>query len=126
MNIKKLKRRCMVRGCKSVDTYAISQTREAGNSVIVCKSCLESALKEMADYKEPEKPKRTEPKGLFFDISKREPVVLEESSEPIGVKLPKLSDLNGYVCTDCGRAFEKPRGLEMHKRFCKGVADNET
>lgn len=44
MYVRKLKRKCSVRGCKSTDTYAISLTREVGNTVIICKSCLGKAL----------------------------------------------------------------------------------
>ena len=43
MNIRKIKRQCMMRGCKNTDTYAISKTREFGG-VILCKECLKSAL----------------------------------------------------------------------------------
>ena len=44
MYVRKLKRKCSVRGCKCTDTYAISLTREVGNTVIICKSCLGKAL----------------------------------------------------------------------------------
>ena len=47
MNIRKLKRKCSVRGCSCTDVYALSLTRECGNSVIICKGCLEKALKEV-------------------------------------------------------------------------------
>lgn len=44
MYIKRVKRKCSVRGCKNTDCFAISRTREVGNTVIVCRSCLENAL----------------------------------------------------------------------------------
>lgn len=44
MYVKKIKRKCGVRGCKNTVSYAISKTREMGNSIIACKECLEEAL----------------------------------------------------------------------------------
>lgn len=45
MYVKKIKRKCGVRGCKNTESYAISKSREMGNSIIACKECLEEALK---------------------------------------------------------------------------------
>ena len=45
MYAKRLKRKCMVRGCKNTDTYSISHTRESGNSVIICIDCLIGGIK---------------------------------------------------------------------------------
>lgn len=45
MYIRRIKRKCNVRGCKNTESYAISKTREMGNSIIACKSCLMEALK---------------------------------------------------------------------------------
>ena len=44
MYVKKIKRKCGVRGCKCTETYAISRSREMGNSIIACKDCLMEAL----------------------------------------------------------------------------------
>ena len=44
MFVRQVKRKCGVRGCKSTDCFAISRTREVGNTVIICKSCLGKAL----------------------------------------------------------------------------------
>lgn len=44
MFVRQVKRKCGVRGCKNTDCFAISRTREAGGSVIICKSCLGEAL----------------------------------------------------------------------------------
>jgi hypothetical protein len=65
MNVKKIKRKCGVRGCKNIDNvYAISKTREMGNSIIICKDCLVDALRSIEGYTEPEKVKK-EVKSLF-------------------------------------------------------------
>ena len=47
MYVKKIKRKCNVRGCKNTETYAISKSREMGNSIIACKDCLMDALAEI-------------------------------------------------------------------------------
>lgn len=44
MFVKQVKRKCSVRGCKNTECFAISRTREIGNTVIICKSCLGQAL----------------------------------------------------------------------------------
>ena len=44
MFVRQVKRKCGVRGCKNTDCFAISRTREVGNTVIICKSCLGKAL----------------------------------------------------------------------------------
>lgn len=68
MYVKRLKRKCDVRGCKNTDVFAISMAREFGNSVIICKDCLKAALAEVSDYKELPKPiKRETPPPLFFN-----------------------------------------------------------
>ena len=56
MNIAMVKRKCNVRGCREVQSFAISKTRETGMSVIICKNCLEEAIKSVKDFKMPEKP----------------------------------------------------------------------
>lgn len=47
MYVRQVKRKCNVRGCKNTECFAISQTREVGNTVIICKSCLSSALESL-------------------------------------------------------------------------------
>lgn len=53
MYIKKLKRKCGVRGCKNTETYAISKSREMGNSIIACKECLMDALATIEEQNKP-------------------------------------------------------------------------
>ncbi len=47
MRFKKIKRQCGVRGCRNIVSYALSKNRELGNSVIICRACLEEALKDI-------------------------------------------------------------------------------
>ena len=65
MYVKKIKRICGVRGCKNTDVFALSKTREMGNSVIICKDCLKDALASIDNYVEPEKVKK-ERTALFY------------------------------------------------------------
>lgn len=65
MNVKKIKRICGVRGCKNTEVFAISKSKDMGNSVIACKDCLKEALASIENYVEPVKVKR-EQKPLFY------------------------------------------------------------
>ena len=60
MNIRKVRKKCMMRGCKNTDTYAISKTREFGG-VILCKDCLSSASSEIKVLETPKKASATNP-----------------------------------------------------------------
>lgn len=54
MYIKKIRRKCGNRGCKNTENvYALSKTREMGNSVIICEECLRDALKTIDGTKKP-------------------------------------------------------------------------
>lgn len=66
MFIKKIKRRCDVKGCKNTDTFCISRSSEIGNSVIICKNCLTEALNAVENYTEPPKKAMSNPPALFF------------------------------------------------------------
>ena len=91
MNIRKVKRKCGMRGCKCTDSYALSLTSEMGNSIIVCKSCLEKALDAIENYKEdttPVKKVSREAPALFFNakaigkktepLPEAEPLIIED------------------------------------------------
>lgn len=49
MYVRQVRRKCSVRGCRCTDSFAVSLTREAGNTVIICKNCLEKALKAIGE-----------------------------------------------------------------------------
>lgn len=56
MYIKKIKRKCGVRGCKNIDNvYIISKSREMSYSLILCKDCMKEALAMTDEYVEPKK-----------------------------------------------------------------------
>ncbi|MBP3359932.1 MAG: hypothetical protein J6N52_03690 [Clostridia bacterium] len=105
IRVKKVKRRCDVRRCNSREAYLVSRSVESGNSIIVCRDCLEDAL---AEIKKLEKgtQENTVPEHETEETSET-----EVKQETPGVK---------YACDACGREFTTERGLEIHKRTCKG------
>ena len=65
MNVRKMKMRCDVKGCKNVDSYCISRSAELGGGVI-CAGCLRDALAAIENYVEPKKKTDTKPPELFY------------------------------------------------------------
>lgn len=88
MYVKKVKRKCSVRGCKNTESYSVSLTREIGNSVIICKKCLKSALSAVENYSDDktknESSERSVP-PLFFNaaIAKAEVDAMDENNEKL-------------------------------------------
>lgn len=85
MYVKKIKRKCGVRGCKNIESYAISKGREMGNSIIACKECIMEAL---AIIEEQNKP------IVFKEAKEIEPIV-EETAEEVTEKVeeaPKVEN----------------------------------
>lgn len=46
MHVKKVKKKCMVKGCKCTDCFSLTTGREFGNTVIICLDCLKAAAAE--------------------------------------------------------------------------------
>lgn len=67
MYLRKVKRKCSVRGCKNTQAYSVSKTREAGNSIIMCKQCMDEAAKAAQNFAEPPKTVMKSPPDLFFE-----------------------------------------------------------
>lgn len=130
MYLKRVKRKCSIRGCKNTDCFAISRTREVGNTVIACKECLEQALDGIKNI--PAEAKSNIPKSgdpvippLFFnaEITAEDPEknAISEASED------SSNESKGtFICECCGKAFESEKGLKAHKRFCTGGEMSET
>ena len=138
MYFRKIKRKCRVRGCRCTESYAISLASEVGNTVIICKSCLEKALKAIEEGKpEPEKKKPSGIPSLFFNgVLKAEPA----EAEPIEVTEPLIDDMDDvsglieddgifepsdaepievtepseFVCPHCGQVCKTALGLQKH------------
>ena len=84
MYIKKIKRKCGVRGCKNTETYAISKTREMGNSIIACKECLIEVLNTIEEQNKPVAKEEVKP---ITENVKEE--VTEETPEQVIEDKPK-------------------------------------
>lgn len=91
MNIRKVRRKCSVRGCRCTESYSLSLSNEMGNSIIVCKKCILEAAEAVKNYKEDSKPAKKvhrEPPALFFNakamgikgdvLPESEPLVIED------------------------------------------------
>ena len=141
MYVKKLKRKCSVRGCKSTDTFAISRNREVGNTVILCRECIEQAL-EATDGSVPVpevKAAHTTAPALFFNAKAlgRKPVftnglpkeavaqlnknqAISESDTPPSddaedEATPVDNTVNeGVDCPVCGKVCKSENGLQKH------------
>ncbi len=44
MKVRKIRRKCMVQGCRNINTYALTASREFGHSVIICADCAKAAV----------------------------------------------------------------------------------
>lgn len=77
MYVKNLKRKCGVRGCKNTDTYAVSHTRESGNSIIICKECAEKIVEAIEKYERErpvsEKKSRPAPPLFYKNVAAQKP-----------------------------------------------------
>jgi hypothetical protein len=131
MYSKKLKRRCSVRGCKCTDTYAISLTREVGNSVIICPACLEKANEAVKNAPaEPEVKASAGAPSLFFNASALG-TVSDETPEPAvdDVTADDVTDdgvtaddgepdatesASEFACPYCGQVCKTELGLQKH------------
>ena len=115
MYIRKVKRKCNVRGCRCTDSYAISLVREVGNSVIICKSCLAQGLAAIEAVEEPVLPKADapveEPVLPKADAPVEEPV-LPKADAPVEETTPP-SDAD-FKCPHCGQICKSELGLQKH------------
>lgn len=85
MFIKRVKRKCSVRGCKNTDCFAISRTHEIGNTVIICPKCADDVLKAINEIGPDEKTNakrqlksKTVPPLFFGDTTNIIPTELKE------------------------------------------------
>lgn len=141
MYVKRVKRKCSVRGCKHTDCFAMSRTREVGNTVIICRDCLKDALDaidslgadekrnipDVADAGVPalffnetaqgaETPAESETKEAPAEEAPAEDAETKDSAEDSAEETPKAET---FVCPDCGKEFKSENGLKTHARYCK-------
>lgn len=110
MYVKKIKRICGVRGCKNTEVYALSKSRDMGNSVIICKDCLKDALASIENYVEPVKVKK-ERTSLFYhpELEVTAPSVAETEPEPPEVIEEAPEDADITVTEDTVTIQEEPK-----------------
>lgn len=129
MFVKRIKRVCGVRGCKNTDVFAISKSKDMGNSVIACKDCLKEALASIETYVEPPKVIR-EIKPLFYHPETKDEVTLssvtdiepkpQEVIEEVAEDIPIVAE--DTVTTDIAeekpiiKAPEKPKPTNTVKK----------
>lgn len=146
MCVRKVKRKCYVKGCKNTECFAISRTREFGNTIIVCKDCLEETLSSLSEMSPEENTNVTVTENravpsLFFnakalgkaeakdsltvDVTDENSTTTEDGSEPEEQfkkderSKDAVSDAEAFVCPECGKEFDSMRGLTTHLRYCK-------
>lgn len=110
MYVKKIKRICGVRGCKNTEVYALSKSKDMGNSVIICKDCLKDALASIENYVEPVKVKK-ERTSLFYhpELEVTVPSVAETEPEPPEVIEEAPEDADITVTEDAVTIQEEPK-----------------
>lgn len=151
MYIRKVKRRCGIRSCKNTECFAVSRTREAGNTVIICKSCLQSALEAVENEHSTAEVTNTSDLGmpsLFFNAeamgqsevkdslaaevatASENPTAAEQTEpeeqleEDTEDAVSDVSD-EAFMCPVCGNAFKSKKGLQTHLRYCKSSVNKE-
>lgn len=132
MHIRRLKRKCSVRGCKCTDTVSISHTREPGNTVIICASCLKTAAAEVDNPMSApiQRVSPAEAPPLFFNSTIRatEPVAeLAKTDDLADAVADDLADdladtsaeaveelATEFKCEHCGQVCKTELGLQKH------------
>ena len=119
MNVKKIKRKCAVKGCRNVETYTISKVRDFGDTVLICPSCLQEALdaiisnKVRVDYGVEQPKKDTVPPPAVF---------YNHLISPPGDTLDTVDILPAakkeFVCPKCGKVYGSQSGLTTHLKTC--------
>ena len=149
MFTKQVKRKCGVRGCKNTECFAISRTREVGNSIIICESCLGESLRAIGEIdpktksNTPAIDNATAP-PLFFNekalgtesvetkVDDVSPVTPESGQENITPPADDKTDTDGttypegateFKCPNCSKEFDNEKGLKTHIRYCKPQTD---
>lgn len=87
---KKLKKKCMIRGCGNTETFALSRSGSEFGNVFICASCLAEGLSQVdearKDFDEKEKNKASKPSSpapLFYHPENHVIKTIEQSPEPI-------------------------------------------
>ncbi len=136
MFIRQVKRKCNVRGCKNTDCFAISRTREFGNTVIICKTCLGKGLGAVDEIDPMTKSNipaidNTSAPALFFNAKALGAAAVETTdaddptpeAEDITEETDTPEEVTSFKCPDCGKEFDSEKGLKTHLRNCRKQSD---
>lgn len=127
MNVKKVNRLCTVKGCKNTASYAISRSSEYGG-IIICKSCLEEAVKAVSIAEEKglskvntNAVKEKSTAALFYHPE----TVRSEESKESGVRSEELGvnaqrEKKTFICTECGKEYVSEARFRTHMKTHKG------
>ena len=116
MNIRKVKRKCSVRGCKNTDCFAVSIVREVGNSVIICPSCLKEGVEAIDNYIPESKKEHKEPPPLFYNgigSQGNNSEIQEEQKSNVDTSIEKNAP-EIFVCPDCGKEYKTKAAYSKH------------
>lgn len=87
---KKIKKKCMIRGCGNTETFALSRSGSEFGNVFICASCLAEGLSQVdearKDFDEKEKKKASKPSApapLFYHPENHVIKTIEQSPELI-------------------------------------------
>lgn len=138
MYVKRLKRKCSVRGCSNTDTYSISHSSEAGNTVIICKSCLGKALNAIdeAPYEPQTRVSHEDAPSLSLHTPKKRTAIVDdvavveavietpaveeevpaeaETGTEEGTATTPAEAPTEFACQYCGQVCKSELGLRSH------------
>ena len=119
MYARKVRRKCSIRGCRCTESFAISKTREIGNSVIICKNCLKDGLIAIDEIKP--KAKSNIPKSnpsnipsLFFNAQIKPSESTNEDAEKMTIpqSLPEANPAPFTQGSQDEQSFSEDEGNE--------------
>ncbi len=115
MHIRPIHRICDVRGCRNKDCYTLTMTREYGNSVIICKDCLNAALKAInnGDFGVKDTAKMPPP-PLFFNIAAHNADTNNATNNDTNVDTDNDTNNDTYTCKQCGKSYHSMAALNRH------------
>lgn len=121
--IRKVHRKCMMKGCRSTTSYHISLSREIGNSIIICRDCAQKALKMIDEFEKRSMPSAAEEASddtqetaeIADDVQEK-----AEITDGDGGTIPnERQDGEVCKCPECGKKFSSEKGLAAHMRIHK-------
>ena len=131
---RKIKKKCSVRGCKNVESFAIAKTKSELGNVIICASCLAEALSSVdecrVEYDKKQAKKLEGPAPLFYhpevkdnkeapvdeavDEAENEVDGMEATEENSDIDEAEATEARGFICPECGKVFASEKSLKAH------------